>query len=170
MVAQPVREGTVLWEPTEESKSRTTIAKYMKWLESEQGLSFKSYDSLWQWSVTDIETFWQTLWHFFDIKASKSYTSILSERKMPGAQWFPGAELNYAEHVFRHVSSSQPALLFQSEIVPLSEISWQALYRQVTSVATALRDLGVKPGDRVVAYMPNIPHTQIGRASCRERV
>ena len=86
-----IEEGTILWEPTEESISRATITGYMKWLESERGLSFKNYDSLWQWSVTEIEAFWQTLWHFFDIKASKPYTRILSERKMPGAQWFPGA-------------------------------------------------------------------------------
>jgi acetoacetyl-CoA synthetase len=166
MSRQTIEQGTILWEPTEESKSRATITKYINWLESEQGLSFKSYDRLWQWSVTDIETFWQTLWQFFDIKASKPYTSILSERKMPGAQWFPGAELNYAEHVFRHMSSRQPALLFQSEIVPLTEISWQALYQQVTSVATALRDLGVKRGDRVVAYMPNIPQTLVAFLAC----
>jgi acetoacetyl-CoA synthetase len=161
-----IEEGTLLWEPSEESISRATITQYLKWLESEQGLSFKNYDSLWQWSVTEIEAFWQTLWHFFDIKASKPYTNILSGRKMPGAQWFPGARLNYAEHVFRHLSSPQPALLFQSEIVPLTEISWQALYRQVTSVATFLRGLGIKPGDRVVAYMPNIPQTLAAFLAC----
>jgi len=166
MSTKAIVEGTILWEPTEESKSRATITKYLKWLESEQGLSLKNYNSLWEWSVTDIETFWQTLWHFFDIKASKPYTCILPERKMPGAQWFPGAELNYAEHVFRHMSSPHPALIFQSEIVPLTEISWQALYQQVTSVATALHDLGVVPGDRVVAYMPNIPQTLVAFLAC----
>ena len=166
MSSQLSRKEQFCGSPPKNSKSRATITQYINWLESEQGLSFKNFDSLWQWSVTDIETFWQTLWHFFDIKASKPYTSILSERKMPGAQWFPGAELNYAEHVFRHRSSRQPALLFQSEIVPLTEMSWEALYQQVTSVATALRELGVKRGDRVVAYMPNIPQTLVAFLAC----
>jgi len=165
MGAQSVREGTILWEPTDDSKNRAAITQYLRWLESEQGLSFKDYDSLWQWSVTDIEAFWQSLWHFFDIQASKPYSGTLPERKMPGADWFPGAELNYAEHVFRHMSS-RPALLFQSETTPLTEISWQTLYGQVTSLATALRDLGLKRGDRVVAYMPNIPQTLVAFLAC----
>jgi acetoacetyl-CoA synthetase len=166
MGSQSVKEGTVLWEPTEEVKSRATITKYMEWLKSEQGLSFNDYNSLWQWSVTEIENFWQSLWRFFDIKASKPYTIILSERKMPGAKWFVGAELNYAEHVFRHMSSQRPALIFQSETVPLCEISWDTFYQQVYSVATVLRDLGVKRGDRVAAYMPNIPQTLVAFLAC----
>jgi acetoacetyl-CoA synthetase len=166
MEAQPVNQGTVMWEPTEELKSRATITKYLKWLESERGLSFKDYISLWEWSVTEVENFWQSLWQFFDIKASKPYTSILSERKMPGAKWFQGAELNYAEHVFRHMSSQRPALIFQSEIVSLTELSWEELYQLVAAVATTLRDLGVKRGDRVVAYMPNIPQTLVAFLAC----
>ena len=105
MQSQTVKEGTILWEPTEDYKNRANITKYLTWLESEKGLSFKDYNSLWEWSVTEIENFWQSLWQFFDIKASKPYTRILSERKMPGAKWFHGAELNYAEHVFRQMSS-----------------------------------------------------------------
>jgi len=166
MGEQPVREGTVLWEPTEEFKRRATITRFLKWLESERGLSFKDYHSLWEWSVTEIENFWQCLWQFFDIKASKPYTRILSERKMPGAKWFQGAELNYAEHVFRQMSSQRPALIFQSELVPLTELSWDEFHHQVSSVATALRNLGVKRGDRVVAYMPNIPQTLVAFLAC----
>ena len=166
MGVQSVKEGTVLWEPSEEIKSRATITRYLKWLESEYGLSFKDYNGLWQWSVTEIESFWESLWRFFDIKASKPYETVLAERKMPGAQWFPGAELNYAEHVFRRMSSERPALIFQSEIVPLTEISWETFYRQVASVAGALRDFGVKPNDRVAGYMPNIPQTLIAFLAC----
>jgi len=166
MGEQPVREGTVLWEPAEEFKRRATITRFLKWLESEQALSFKDYTSLWEWSVTEIENFWQCLWQFFDIKASKPYTQILSERKMPGAKWFQGAELNYAEHVFRQMSSQRPALIFQSELVPLTELSWDEFHHQVSSVATALRNLGVKRGDRVVAYMPNIPQTLVAFLAC----
>ncbi len=166
MGSKPVREGSVLWEPSEESKSRATITKYLRWLASERGLSFNDYLSLWKWSVTDIEDFWQSLWEFFDIKASKPYSRILSGRKMPGAKWFAGSELNYAEHVFRHMSSQRPALIFQSEIVPLTEMPWAELYRQVASVAATLRKLGVKRGDRAVAYMPNIPQTLIAFLAC----
>ncbi len=166
MNAQSIAEGTILWQPGEAVKSRATITKYMQWLESERGLCFTDYPSLWQWSVTEIEDFWQSLWQFFDIKASKPYTSILSDRRMPGARWFDGAELNYAEHVFRHMSSQRPALIFQSEIVPLTELSWEAFYRQVSSVAAALRGLGVARGDRVAAYMPNIPQTLIAFLAC----
>ena len=166
MSGQTIAEGTILWEPTQEFKSRATITKYLKWLDSEKGLSFKDYNSLWEWSVTEIENFWQSLWHFFDIKSSKPYTSILSERKMPGAKWFQGSELNYAEHVFRHMSTERPALIFQSEIVPLTEISWEEFYQQVASVAAGLRNLGVKRGDRVVAYMPNIPQTLVAFLAC----
>ena len=161
-----VSEGAVLWEPTEAVKNRANITKYLKWLDSEKGLSFKDYNSLWEWSVTEVEDFWQTLWHFFDIKASKPYRRILSDRKMPGAKWFDGSELNYAEHVLCHMSSERPALIFQSEIQSLTEISWGELYRKVSSVAASLRDLGVKRGDRVVAYMPNIPQTIIAFLAC----
>jgi acetoacetyl-CoA synthetase len=166
MNAQSIAEGTILWQPSEAVKSRATITKYMQWLESERGLCFTDYPSLWQWSVTEIEDFWQSLWQFFDIKASKPYTSILSDRRMPGAKWFDGVELNYAEHVFSHMSAKRPALIFQSEIVPLTEFSWAAFYRQVASVAAALGGLGVARGDRVVAYMPNIPQTLIAFLAC----
>jgi len=166
MVPQTIKEGTILWEPTEDFKNRANITKYLKWLELEKGLSFKDYASLWKWSVTEIENFWQSIWEFFDIKASKSYTRILSGRNMPGAVWFQGAELNYAEHVFRQMSSRRPAFIFQSEIQPLTELSWEAVYRRVAAVAGSLRSLGVKRGDRVVAYMPNIPQTAIAFLAC----
>lgn len=166
MRAQTIEEGTILWEPSQDRKSRANITKYLNWLESEKGLSFKDYNSLWEWSVTEIETFWQSLWEFFNIKASKPYTRILPERKMPGSEWFQGAELNYAEHVFRHMSSERPALIFQSEIQPLTELSWQEFYRRVAAVAGCLRNLSVKRGDRVVAYMPNIPQTVMAFLAC----
>jgi acetoacetyl-CoA synthetase len=166
MGAQPVREGTVLWEPPEDFKNRANITRYLKWLAEEKGLCFEDYSSLWQWSVTEIEDFWQSLWDFFEIKASRPYTRVLSDRKMPGAGWFQGAELNYAEHVFRHMTSERPALLFQSEIQPLTDLSWEELYRQVAAVAAGLRRMGIKPGDRVASYMPNIPQTVVTFMAC----
>jgi len=166
MTTQAIEEGTILWEPTEDRKTRANITRYLRWLESEKSLSFKDYNSLWEWSVTEIEAFWQSLWEFFQIKASKPYNCILSERKMPGAAWFQGAELNYAEHVFRHMDSERPALIFQSELQPLTELSWEELYGRVSAVAARLRSLGVQHGDRVVAYMPNIPQTVMAFLAC----
>jgi acetoacetyl-CoA synthetase len=161
-----ISEGTLLWEPSDEVIKQAHITKYLHWLGKEKGLTFDDYNSLWQWSVTEIEDFWQTLWDFFQIKASKPYTKVLSERKMPGAVWFRGSKLNYAEHVFRNMYSDHPALIFQSEIRPLEKVSWTELFDQVSSVATALRNMGVKRGDRVVAYLPNIPQTVIAFLAC----
>ena len=166
MSEQKIGEGTLLWEPSQDRKNRANVTAYLNWLESERGLLFKDYNSLWEWSVTEIETFWQSLWEFFNIKASKPYTYILSERKMPGARWFQGAQLNYAEHVFRQMSADRPALIFQSEIQPLTELSWEEFYRDVAAVAVSLRNLGVQRGDRVVAYMPNIPQTVMAFLAC----
>ena len=160
-MAAPISEGTLLWEPSEEMKRQANITHYKQWLESEKGLHFDDPEKLWEWSVSSLEDFWASLWEYFHIKASKPYSAVLTERKMPGAQWFPGAELNYAEHVFRNATSSRPALLFQSESQPLIEISWDELYHNVCTVAQALRAMGVQRGDRVVSYMPNIPESAI---------
>ncbi|MEE9613146.1 MAG: acetoacetate--CoA ligase [Desulfatiglandales bacterium] len=161
MDVKSVEEETILWEPSQEFRERANITRYMKWLKDRKGLDFDSYGPLWEWSVTDIEDFWASLWEFFEIKASKPYTKVLSERKMPGNRWFLDSELNFAEHVFRNMSSSQPALIFQRESQPLVETSWDELHEKVSSVAAVLRDMGVQRGDRIVAYMPNIPETAI---------
>ena len=166
MTAQSVSEGTVLWEPSDEIKKQAITTKYINWLKTQKGLSFNDYNSLWHWSVTEIEDFWQSLWEFFEIKASKPFSCVLSERKMPGAEWFVGSELNYAEHVFRHMTPDRAALMFQSEIRPLEEISWDGLYRKVAAVRTSLGNMGVKRGDRVVAYIPNIPEAIIAFLAC----
>ena len=166
MTAQSVREGTVLWEPSDEIKNQAITTKYINWLKTRKGLSFNDYNSLWQWSVTEIEDFWQSLWEFFEIKVSKPFAGVLPERKMPGAKWFAGSELNYAEHVFRHMTPNRAALMFQSEIRPLEEISWDDLYRKVTAVRTSLGNMGVKRGDRVAAYIPNIPEAIIAFLAC----
>ena len=166
MAAQSISQGTVLWEPSDEIKNQAITTKYIHWLKTQKGLSFNDYNSLWQWSVTQIEDFWQSLWEFFEIKASKPFTRVLPERKMPGAEWFKGSELNYAEHVFGHLTPDRPALMFQSEIRPLAEISWDELYRKVSAVRTSLLNMGVQRGDRVATYIPNIPETIIAFLAC----
>ena len=166
MEKKPITEETFLWEPQEDDVRCSNLASYMEWLKSDKGLSFEDYNSLWEWSVTEIEDFWQSIWEYLEIKTSKSYTKVLSERTMPGANWFIGSELNYAEHVFRNMSSERPALMFQSEFQPLTEISWNALYQKVYSLAASLRNMGVQNGDRVVSCMPNIPQTIIAFLAC----
>ena len=159
-------DETLLWEPSEELKQQATLTRYMHWLEREKGLHVRDQEELWHWSVSHLEDFWASIWDFFSVKASRPYTSVLADRKMPGAQWFGGAELNYAEQVFRNASVGHPALLFQSERHPLRAVSWEELSRNVGSVANALRALGVKPGDRVVSYMANLPETVIAFLAC----
>ena len=161
-----ITEGALLWEPSEAVKERANLTHYMDWLQTERGLAFQSYHELWQWSVTDLEGFWESIWDFFGIKASKGYASVLSERKMPGADWFAGAELNCAEHVFRNMNTQRPAIVYKSEGRQLDEITWQELYDKTKAAASFLRQLGVKRGDRVVAYAPHIPETIIAFLAC----
>ncbi|MDQ4003132.1 MAG: acetoacetate--CoA ligase [Actinomycetota bacterium] len=159
-------EGTLLWEPSEEFKENTNISRYMEWLEKEKGLSFDDYGELWEWSVTELEEFWASIWEYSDVRASKPYTQVLSSREMPGSKWFEGAELNYAEHVFRNAKEDKPAVLHQSELRPLSETRWRELEDKVGALAEGLKGLGVERGDRVVAYLPNVPEALIAFLAC----
>ncbi|HZC19675.1 MAG TPA: AMP-binding protein, partial [Rubrobacteraceae bacterium] len=159
-------EGTLLWEPSEELKENANIARYMRWLESEKGLSFDDYGELWEWSVTELEDFWASIWEYFDVKASKPYEKVLGSCEMPGANWFGGAELNYAEHVFRNARPDEPAVLHQSELRSLSKMTWRELQEKVAAVAAGLADLGVGREDRVVAYLPNVPEALIAFLAC----
>lgn len=101
-------DTTMLWEPSAAVKESTNLNHYMKWLERERSLAFQSYDELWSWSVTDLEDFWESIWDYFQVEASRRYTCVLTERKMPGAEWFAGAELNYAQHIFRNMNRLHP--------------------------------------------------------------
>lgn len=166
MAIPSVKEGTRLWEPSNELMQAANITRFMKWLQNKRGLDFATYSQLWEWSVSDIEDFWSAIWEFFEIKASKPYTKVLSARKMPGARWFLDSELNFAEHVFRNISADRPALIFQSEIQPMMAVSWDELYSKVSSVAASLRSMGVKQGDRVAAFLPNIPEAIIAFLAC----
>jgi acetoacetyl-CoA synthetase len=161
-------EGTPLWEPSDELKENARISAYMEWLKAERGLSLEDYNELWEWSVTDLEGFWASVWEYCGIKASKPYERVLGERAMPGAEWFPGAELNYAEHVFRHAPyrPDKPAILHQSEVRPLGEVSWDDLQERTAALAAGLREMGVGRGDRVAAYLPNIPEAVIALLAC----
>jgi acetoacetyl-CoA synthetase len=154
-------EGEIIWSPSTERIENTVLMSYMKWLKEKKGLDFSEYNTLWKWSVDKLEDFWESIWEFFDIKATAKYEQVLVDRNMPGAKWFDGATLNYAENVFEKYQENKTAIIFRSEHIPYKEYSWKELKEQVSFVAHSLRKMGVKSGDRVVAYMPNIPETTI---------
>jgi acetoacetyl-CoA synthetase len=144
----------LLWEPAPERIERATITRFARAVGREG-----PYDELWHWSVDDLESFWAAVWDFFDVQASAPYERVLGRREMPGAQWFPGACLSYAEHFFRGRDDDAVAIRHEAELRELSQWTWGELRDQTTRIATGLRRLGVGPGDRVAAYMPNIPET-----------
>jgi acetoacetyl-CoA synthetase len=137
------------------------MTEFMRWLESERGLRFDGYHQLWRWSVDDLEGFWSAIWEFFDVQADGAFDRVLGSREMPGAEWFAGTALNYAEHVFAGKDDTETAILHASELRELGELSWGELRSRVAALAAGLRWLGVERGDRVVAYMPNVPEATV---------
>lgn len=148
---------TTLWKPSEAFIRNSNLAKYQAWLKDKKGYDFDNYADLWSWSVNNVEEFWESMWMYFDVIAHSPYVSVLSGREMPGARWFEGATLNYAEHIFRNKRSDQPALYFQSENQPATPTSWADLEQSVIAVQSYLKAKGIGKGDRVAAYLPNIP-------------
>ncbi len=147
-----------LWTPTPESMSRSNIGRYAAWL-GERGIGpFETYDDLRRWSIDDIAGFWAGVWEFFDVQASVPYTEVLDSTVMPGTKWFGGARLNYAEHILRHVGNG-PAIIAHSQTRSSSSLTWDELADQVGRARAGLRRLGVGRGDRVAAYLPNVPET-----------
>jgi acetoacetyl-CoA synthetase len=153
--------GELLWEPSAESVERSTMTRYMRWLAESRGRAFDDYESLWRWSATDIENFWASIWDFFDVQPSTGFSEVLPDRVMPGATWFPGASLSHPQHIFRGKRGGDVAVHHASELRELTELTWDELRDQVSRAAAGLRELGVGRGDRVVAYMPNIPETLV---------
>jgi acetoacetyl-CoA synthetase len=142
---------TPLWTPSAELVDRARMTRFMR----ERG--FDDYDALWQWSVDDLDGFWAALWDHFEVGPRSG--PVLASREMPGARWFPQARVNYAGHALRERDDDALAIVHASESRPLSEVTWGELREQVARIAAGLRALGVGRGDRVVAYLPNIPET-----------
>jgi acetoacetyl-CoA synthetase len=146
------------------------MARYMDWISDRKGLYFPDYGSagyekLWEWSVREIEEFWASLWEYCGVIHSKPYERVLASRAMPGAEWFPGARLNYAENVLHILGGSgdpeSPALIHASEVRERGSVTRGQLKDRVAATAAALRELGVEKGDRVVAYLPNVPEAVV---------
>ena len=141
------------------------IRLYQNWLRDERGLSFATYNDLWRWSVTELDAFWQSIWDYFDFQSPTPHTAVLANNVMPGAKWFPGAQTNYAHQVLRHVQPAHEAgflaVISHNEKGLRREMSWPELRRQVAALALHLQAQGVQPGDRVAAYLPNIPEAMV---------
>jgi len=143
---------------------------YQDWLRQHRGLVFDSYDDLWRWSTTDLPAFWQSIWDHFEMDSPTPHTALLQGGPMPHVQWFNGAQVNYAHQVLRHADAAHalglPAIVSDNERGEARELSWPELRRQVASVALTLRELGVQRGDRVAAYLPNVPETMVAFLAC----
>ncbi|MBU7575022.1 MAG: acetoacetate--CoA ligase [Hydrogenophaga sp.] len=141
------------------------IRLYQQWLAEHRGLRFDDYGALWRWSITDLDGFWQSIWDYFELQSPTPHTAVLARNVMPGAPWFPGARMNYAQQVFRHVRPAHEAgfaaVVSRNEKGRHAELSWPELRRQVASLAQHLQAQGVQPGDRVAAYLPNIPEAMV---------
>ena len=163
-----IAEGQCLWTPSAERIEQAQITAFIAWLDQHKGLSFTDYQALWQWSVDDQISFWSTVWEYFEVISDTEFLSVV-ESVVEGedifkASWFRGAKTNYAEHLLRYearAGADEIAFFHSSEIRPAATLSWQDLGAQVRVLATRLRALGIKPGDRVVSYMPNIPETAV---------
>ncbi len=143
---------------------------YRDWLARERGVSFSNFEEMWRWSVTDLEAFWRSIWDYHQLISPTPWSQALVKEQMPGAVWFEGAQVNYARQALRHVeqahAAGQPAIIADNELGQAREISWPELKRQIASMALTLKELGVSRGDRVVAYLPNVPETVIAMLAC----
>ncbi|MDE2082338.1 MAG: acetoacetate--CoA ligase [Burkholderiales bacterium] len=147
------------------------IAQYQRWLQTERGLRFQTYEDLWRWSTTDLAGFWSSVWDYFEVQSPTPWRCVIEAEVMPGATWFAGAQVNYAQQVFRHADAAHaagcPAIVYQNErMAAPAELSWPELRRQVRGFARRLRDCGVQPGDRVAAYLPNAPQAVVAFLAC----
>lgn len=155
--------GDMLWAPPADVRERSRIGGYLRWLREHRGLDFADYDALWRWSTTDLDAFWRSVWDHFEVIAHTPPTATLAERGMPGARWFPGATLNYAENVLRMPGrvDDDPVVIAHGQTRPPVTLTAGELREQVRRVSAGLRRLGVTAGDRVAAYAPNIPETYV---------
>jgi acetoacetyl-CoA synthetase len=158
--------GDVLWRPPPDVRETTELGRLLTWLAARRGRDLAGYDELWRWSVDDLEGFWGAIWDFYGIRAHAPYERVLAAREMPGARWFTGARLNYAEHLLGADEDVDTiAVLARSQTRGPIELTFGDLREQVARARAGLQRLGVQPGDRVAAYLPNIPETLVAFAA-----
>jgi len=156
--------------PASNDKFVPQMQLYREWLERERGLSFADYAALWTWSTTDLEGFWRSVWDYHHLISPTPFTCVIRDEALPAVTWFDGAQVNYAGQVFRHIDRAEalglPAIVAEDERGQVVEIGWRELRRRSASLALALRQNGVRRGDRVAAYLPNIPEAVIAFLAC----
>ena len=152
---------SVLWTPTDSDVAEARVTEFARFVEQRHGVELPDYRSLWRWSTTELEPFWRAVWDFFEIRATSDPTAVLGSRTMPGAQWFPGAELNYVDQVIRHARADRTAIVHAREDGSVHTVTWADMIEQAGALAGALADMGVRLGDRVVGYLPNVPEAVI---------
>ncbi|KPK92112.1 MAG: acetoacetyl-CoA synthetase [Deltaproteobacteria bacterium SM23_61] len=152
---------TPLWSPSEEWIKKANASRFIDHVNGKQGQNLKTFADLYRWSIENTPDFWARMWEFADIKSSRGYDQVVDDlKKMPGAKWFSGARLNFAENLLRY-RDDHPAFIFKGETQKYARMTYRELYMMVARLARSLRQLGIKPGDRVAAYMPNMMETAI---------
>jgi acetoacetyl-CoA synthetase len=148
-----------LWKPSRQAVENSNLIRFIRLVNQKYGKNFENYPELYDWSITQLPDFWAAVWEFTEIRASRNYDRVVDDpTKMPGAKWFEGARLNFAENLLRY-RDDQTALIFKGEGRESKRISYRELYSRVASLAKSLKGLGVSPGDRVVGFMPNMMET-----------
>lgn len=155
------------WEPTAKRKANARISHFAHWLSKRsENTAFKDYDSLWHWSVNNTDEFWESVWDYFEVESPAPYSNVLDSRKMPGAKWFSGSQVNYVNQVFKNAGDDRPAIIFDNETGNRQTVTWHDLEQQVASLSASLKQLGVGKGDRVAAFLPNRPETIVAFLAC----
>lgn len=154
-------EGDILWQPSSEIWQASHLSHYVQWLSREKHLSFPDYAALWHWSIQEIPAFWKSIWEYFALPELDERVVVMSKDPMPRTRWFEGVRLNYAAYVFKQAHTHRPALWFAAEDRPLQAVSWQALQKQVAGLQYYFQHIGLQQGDRVAAYLPNVPEATV---------
>ena len=156
--------GRVIWTPTAADRQQSTLTMFMTWLKQSRNLSFEGYDELWRWSTTDQAEFWEAIWHYFAVEADVPYNSVMEGAGFQNTLWFTGARLNFARMVMRHEKrlADHVAISAFHEDGSHARWTWSELGTAVRRVATGFRAMGIGPGDRVAAYLPNVVEAAIG--------
>jgi acetoacetyl-CoA synthetase len=151
----------ILWSPPQDFMEQSNLAAYTQWLAENKKLQFSNYQQLWQWSVENLEDFWESILQYFDVIHEGHYASVLGEQNEFNVSWFEGIRLNYVENIFRQSTVGHPAIVYQTETGGINEMSWAELYSKAASLQYHLKQRGIELGDRVVAYLPCIPEATV---------
>ena len=153
----------IIWKPSAKRKNSSSMKCFMDWLRDDRDLSFADFNELWEWSVNDLEGFWKSIWDYFGLRSSTTFSKVLDEEKMPGASWFKGANVNIVDEIFKDYQEirDNTAISFRSETLGDGVLTWEELISKTNSLVIKFKELGIQKGDRVVAILPNTPHSMI---------